>query len=111
MADLYDSLSPAAQASFRAALFARVSQDACPTVDLAGITTADSLMDAGDRGMAIDCFQTINHVGSGGVGVLDQATYQAVMGTSGSTVLKALAIGAAVIVGLRMLGNKRRRRR
>lgn len=76
--DVYNSLSSAQQSALRDQLFGSVTQSACSSVDLSGITSADSLTDAGNRAAAVDCYQSINHVGSA-AGVLDQATYSSIM--------------------------------
>lgn len=76
--DVYNSLSSADQAALRNQLFGSISQSACSSVDLSGVTSADSLNDAGNRAAAVDCYQSINHVGSA-AGVLDQATYSSIM--------------------------------
>lgn len=81
MADLYDHLTPAQQSAFRIKLAGQLDPAKCPTVDLTGVSGADSLADSSNRGIAIDCFQQSvpGGVGSSGPGVLDQATYNAVM--------------------------------
>jgi hypothetical protein len=113
MADLYASMTAAQQASFRSALYSKISQSSCPTVDLsgAGITGPDSLSDADNRGIALDCFQTANRVGAGGV--LDHATLTAVLG--GMPTWEKIAMwGAAAFAALwalGKLGGKRSRRR
>jgi len=82
MADLYDTLSPSDQTNVRNALFAFLGSGAsqCTTVDVSGITGPNNLTDASTRAAAIDCFQTVRGVGQSGVGVLDQATYTALVG-------------------------------
>jgi hypothetical protein len=80
MPDVYASLSPTAQTEVRARLFAVVQSNPCPTVDLAGITTAAALADAGTRALAVDCFQASQQNLSSPAGVLDQATYSALVG-------------------------------
>ena len=77
--DVYSNLSPADQATVRTKLFAIVAAKPCPTVDLSGITSADSLIDAGTRALAVDCFQASQNLSSP-IGVLDQATYSALVG-------------------------------
>jgi hypothetical protein len=100
--DFYSTLTPAQQTAFNSALYAAISASACPSVDLTGITSAAGLTDAGNRGAAVDCYQTANSVGSSGPGVLDQATYTSVMGGGGSTTtpskMKWWLIGGGVVL-------------
>jgi hypothetical protein len=118
MADLYDRLTPAQQAAFRVKLAGQISAAACPAVDLTGVAGADSLADVSDRAMAVDCFQQAKRVGSAGAGVLDQATYNAVMsGGSGAgswetlpTWEKFALIGGAAFLAFSLLKGKRGRR-
>ena len=104
MADSYDTLSAADQATFRARLFAHVSQQACPTVDLSGIASADMLNDAANRAMAVDCFQeTMNLPAAGGPGVVDGPTLAAIMAAGVMPFWEKAAIaiaGVAVLVGI-----------
>ena len=104
MADLYASLSPTAQADVRTALFGFLANGAaqCPTIDVSGIKSPDDLNDAGNRALAVDCFQTVRNVGAA-AGVLDQATYSALVGwwTALPMWQKGAIIGGAVgTVGL-----------
>jgi len=111
MPDLYTQLTPAQQTAFRVALFSKITPAKCSFVDLSTVTSADSLTDAGNRGLAIDCYQAIAHVGSSGAGVLDQATYNSIMGQGMSTGEKVV-IGAVAIGVLALLfGRKKRRAR
>jgi hypothetical protein len=112
MADLYDTLTADQQAAFRAKLFPQINQSTCPSVDLTGISSADSLSDAGNRAMAIDCFQVIHSLKSaGGPGVLDQTTYNAIMGaTPMSTWLLVGVLGAVAVVALTYGAHRQRRR-
>lgn len=81
MADLYSSLSVADQANVRARLLAIVQSKPCPAVDTSGITSTDSLNDAGNRALAIDCFQTTRRdLSSSTTGVLDGPTLRALVG-------------------------------
>jgi hypothetical protein len=89
--DVYSSLSSAQQSALQSALYAYVSQtpSPCPTVSLTGINGASDLSDAGNRSSAVDCFQTGYNAKSGtqlgaanGPGVLDAATYMALMSNS-----------------------------
>jgi hypothetical protein len=119
MADLYDHLSPAQQVAFRLKLAGQIDPAKCPTVDLAGIAGADSLADPSNRGIAIDCFQQSvpGGVGSSGPGVLDQATYQAIMsgGAGGWGSLpgweKAAIVAAGIFAALSLFRKKGRSRR
>ncbi len=80
MADVYDTLSSADQSTVRTKLYAAVAAKPCPTVDTSGVTSPDTLADAGTRALAIDCFQQ-SQVGLNATpGVLDQATYSALVG-------------------------------
>lgn len=98
--DYYDTLSATQQSAFRQTLFNRLSSSACPGVDISSITTPDQLTDPSTRAVAVDCFQTANAVGTN-AGVLDQATYNAVMGTSGPAAAAASSgtSAASIVVG------------
>jgi hypothetical protein len=115
MADLYASLSAADQATFRARLFAHVSQAVCPTVDLTGIASADSLTDAGNRAMAVDCFQESAKLpAAGGPGVVDQATLSAIMAAGVLPLWEKVALvmaGTFVFLSLAKAMRKGKRRR
>lgn len=89
--DVYSSLSTAQQSQVNAALYAYVVQGygSCPSVfpngmaDVAsnGITGAASLSNAGNRSLAVDCYQQANSLSaSSGAGVLDLSTYRSLMG-------------------------------
>jgi hypothetical protein len=113
MADLYDTLSASDQASFRARLFAHVSQQSCPTVDLSGIASAEQLVDAGNRAMAVDCFQeTMNLPAAGGAGVVDQTTLAAIQ-SAGAVPFweKAALVLAGTFVFLQLAKSMRRGKR
>jgi hypothetical protein len=79
--DFYDTLSTAQQTGFRSALFAQISVGKCPGIDFTSLQSADGLIDPGNRSAATGCFQFANAVGSS-PGILDQATYSAVMANS-----------------------------
>jgi hypothetical protein len=105
MADYYDQLSQADQGTFRATLFAVVGQAACPSVDMSGITNPNSLNDPANRAAAVDCAQTALQVGVS-PGVLDQATYNAIMRPGSNTAWstgKKVAVGAAAVGGAVLL--------
>ncbi len=115
MADIYATLSPADQMTVRSKLLAVVQSKPCPNVDVSGITTVDSLTDAGNRGIAVDCFQQAHKVGAA-AGVLDQATYSALVGWWPARPLwqKAAIVGggvAAVAVGYHLMSKRSHRRR
>jgi hypothetical protein len=115
MADIYDTLNATDQATVRSKLLAVVQSKPCPNVDVTGITTVDSLTDAGNRGIAIDCFQQAHKVGAV-AGALDQATYSALVGWWPARPLwqKAAIVGggvAAVAVGYHFATKRSRRRR
>jgi len=89
--DVYSALSSAQQSAVQSALYAYVSQSPspCPTVSLTGINGASDLADAGNRSIAVDCFQTGYNIKNGtqlgaanGSGVLDAATYTAIVSNS-----------------------------
>jgi hypothetical protein len=111
MADVYTSLSPADQLTVRSKLFAVVSSKPCPNVDTSSITSADTLNDAGNLALAVDCFQaTQAGLTSSPAGVLDQATYSALVGwwPALPTVQKVAVVGGGVAaVGLVWYGVKR----
>lgn len=114
MSDLYDTLSPAAQATVRTKLYASMLNKPCPTVDTTGITGPDSLNDAGNRAMAVDCFQTGTPLKGATVGMLDQPTYTALVGWFPALPLWQKMAGGAAIVGIGWFGYshlKKRRRR
>lgn len=108
MADLYDSLTPDKQAAFRAALFAKISPAACPTVDVGGIDSPDALIDGSKRWAATDCYQSAHGIGAAGAGVLDEVTYQAIMAAMPMWE-KALLLGGGLFVAWRLLRKKRAR--
>ncbi len=115
MADIYATLSPADQMTVRSKLLAVVQSKPCPNVDVSGITTVDSLTDAVNRGIAVDCFQQAHKVGAV-AGVLDQATYSALVGWWPARPLwqKAAIVGggvAAVAVGYHLMSKRSHRRR
>jgi hypothetical protein len=114
MADIYDTLTPADQATVRSKLLAVVQSKPCPNVDVTGITTADSLTDVSNRGIAVDCFQQAHKVGAV-AGALDQATYSALVGWWPARPLwqkVALVAGGVTVVGVTYhYATKRRRRR
>lgn len=114
MSDLYDTLSPSAQATVRAKLLAVVQSKPCPAVDTTAITNADSMSDAGNRAMAIDCFQTSHAVKGGVAGVLDQTTYSALVGWWPALPLWQKVVGGVAVGGLGWFGfkhlSKKRRR-
>lgn len=89
--DVYSSLSAAQQSQVNAALYAYIVQGygSCPGVfpngmaDVTsnGITGASSLSNAGNRSLAVDCYQQANSLSaSSGAGVLDLSTYRSLMG-------------------------------
>ena len=82
--DVYASLTSAQQSALRSALFSKINQNACPTVDVSSVTSPASLTDLPTLGIAVDCYQTIHGVGNSGAGVLDMATYNAIMGSAPS---------------------------
>lgn len=94
--DIYASLTPAQQSAFRSALFASLNSNACPTVDVSSVTSADTLTDLSTRAVAVDCYQTQHGIGAA-AGVLDTATYNAIMGVS--PVAKAGVSGGAIALG------------
>src|SRR5579864_2402426 len=115
MSDVYDTLSADNQAVVRLRLYDFVQSNAsgCSFVDLSTITSADSLSDSGNRALAVDCFQTVNHVGGQGAGVLDAPTYQALMSGGHVGWSKGEKIAAAVVglgLGYWLLKGKRGRR-
>jgi len=88
---VYSSLSAAQQSQVNAALYAYIVQGygSCPGVfpngmaDVTsnGITGASSLSNAGNRSLAVDCYQQANSLSaSSGAGVLDLSTYRSLMG-------------------------------
>ncbi len=109
MADLYASLTPAQQATFRSKLYSVLEPSGCPNVDVSSVTSADTLTDAGNRGIAIDCVQQRLKVGSSGPGVLDQATYSAIMHL-GLSMAEKVVLGAVGILGLTLIFGRRRGR-
>lgn len=90
--DVYSALSAAQQTAVQASLYAYIVQGygGCPTVfpngmtDIQttnGITSAASLADAGNRTLAVDCFQQANSISEpNGQGVLGITTYRKLMG-------------------------------
>ena len=101
--DLYDTLSATQQAAFRTALYAQISPASCPGLDFTTLTSADGLVDPGNRSGATGCFQLAHAVGTT-AGVLDQATYQAIMNKSPVTQAGmgggAIAAVAAVVLAV-----------
>jgi hypothetical protein len=94
--DVYASLSAAQQQAVNTALYGFIIQPgACQgvfpngatDVASAGIASAADLNDPNNRASAVDCFQqgynatNSTTLGSGGTGVLDAQTYQALMGS------------------------------
>jgi hypothetical protein len=116
MADLYDSLAAVDQANVRAKLLAIVQSKPCPDVDVSAVTSADSLNDAANRAMAIDCFQhSRNDLTYSTTGELDGPTLRALVGfwpslTPTQKILTVTAVGAAG-AGVYWLATRRRRRR
>lgn len=101
MSDVYDTLSTDNQAVVRNRLFAFVySSPNCAGVDLSTLTTPASLADPGNRSLAVDCFQVANNVGQMGAGVLDSATYNALMATGKAPLSMGEKIGLFAVAGL-----------
>jgi hypothetical protein len=94
--DVFSSLTTAQQQAVANSLYAYVSQtpSPCPAVATTGITSASQLTDPADaqglRGIAVNCYQqgynaanTGSNLGAAnGAGVLDVATYNALMNTN-----------------------------
>jgi len=116
MTDLYATLSTNDQATVRSKLFTALQSRACPGVDVSAITSADMLTDPSNRAIAIDCFQQAYNVSGSIAGVLDQPTYNALVGWWSAQPLwiKATIIGggaAAVALAWQLTRQKRKHRR
>ena len=118
MADFYDTLTAAQQDAFRSKLLSNIAQGDCPTEDLSGITTPDSLKDAGNREGAVACFRQANFrrtgVQLGTSTALDAGTYTAIMSASTMPMWEKLLLwggGAFVVLTMLRKGRKGRRRR
>lgn len=112
MADLYDTLSADEQGNVRKRLWQTFKASACPGLDVTGFTGPDSFLDAGNRFMAVGCFQVARGMTPAAPGALDEPTYTALM-LAMSTGEK-VAIGALAFAGVlwvAMGGPRRKRRR
>jgi len=111
--DIYSTLDADDQLAVRTKLFAVVQTKPCPTIDTSSITTADSLLDAGNLALAVDCFQQSQKLANSAPGVLDQATYSALVGWWPALPLwqkGAVVIGGAGAVYLTWRGVKSMKR-